>query len=81
LSPLCKARPGSKPAALSVPSEKLNLAAQYPDTVSALQQRANSLAAEAAKPMLLELGFQEILHQFHLPPAFPGEEFELKEER
>jgi hypothetical protein len=49
--------------------------------VVALQKRANSLATEAAKPMLIELGFQEILHQFHLPPAFPGEEFDLNQER
>ena len=63
------------------PSEKNSLAAQHPDKVAALQKRASELAAEAARPMLLELGFQEILHQFHLPPAFPGEEFELNQER
>jgi arylsulfatase A-like enzyme len=63
------------------PFEKSNLAAQHPDRVAALQQRVNELAAEAAKPMLLELGFQEILNQFHLPPAFPGEEFDLNQER
>lgn len=63
------------------PGEQNNLAAQHPDRVVALQKRANALAAEAAKPLLLELGFQEILHQFHLPPAFPGEEFELNVER
>ncbi|HRY47668.1 MAG TPA: arylsulfatase [Candidatus Paceibacterota bacterium] len=63
------------------PSEKNNLAAQYPDKVAALQRRANELAAQAAKPALLELGFKELMHQFHLPPAFPDEEFEFIQER
>jgi arylsulfatase A-like enzyme len=63
------------------PSEKNNLAAQYPDKVAALEKRANELAAQAAKPLLLELGFKEVMHQFHLPPAFPGEELELLQER
>lgn len=63
------------------PSEQHNLAAQHPDTVTALQARVNELAAQAAKPMLLELGFKELMHQYHLPPAFPGEEFEFLQER
>jgi arylsulfatase A-like enzyme len=63
------------------PSEKNNLAAQYPDKVAALQRRVNELAAQAAKPLLLELGFKELMHQFHLPPAFPGEELEFSQER
>jgi arylsulfatase A-like enzyme len=63
------------------PSESTNLAAQQPDTVAALQKRANALAAEAAKPMLLEVGFKSVLHEFHLPPAFPGEELDLNAER
>lgn len=62
------------------PSEKENLVAQNPDKVSALQKRANELAAQAAKPMLLELGFKEVMHLFHLPPAFPGEDFEFNQE-
>lgn len=62
------------------PSEKTNLAAQYPDKVAALQKRANELAGEAVNPLLLDLGFQQILREFHLPPAFPGEEFELNSE-
>jgi len=41
---------------------------------------ANALATEAAKPMLMETGFQEILHTFHLPPAFPGEDFDFDQE-
>ena len=63
------------------PSEKHNLAAQHPDKVAALQKRASALAAEAAKPMLLEVGFKSLLHEFHLPPAFPGEEFDLNQEQ
>lgn len=63
------------------PFEKNNLAGQYPDKVAALQKRANALSAQAAKPMLLELGFQSLMHQFHLPPAFPGEELEFNREK
>jgi arylsulfatase A-like enzyme len=63
------------------PSETNNVATQYPDKVTALQRRVNELAAQAAKPLLLELGFKELMHQFHLPPAFPNEEFDLDQER
>jgi arylsulfatase A-like enzyme len=63
------------------PSEKENLAAQHPDKVAALQKRVNELAAQAAKPLLLQLGFKEVMHQFHLPPAFPDEEFDFVQER
>jgi len=63
------------------PSEKENLATQYPDKVAALQKRVNELAAQAAKPLLLEAGFKSIMQQFHLPPAFPGEEIELNQEQ
>jgi arylsulfatase A-like enzyme len=62
------------------PSEKNNLAARFPDKVAALQKRANELAAQAAKPLLLEVGFKDLMHQFHLPPAFPGEEFDFNNE-
>jgi arylsulfatase A-like enzyme len=62
------------------PSEKINLAAQHPDRVAALQNRLQVLAKEAVKPLLLQAGFQEMLHQFHLPPAFPGEDFLLNQE-
>jgi arylsulfatase A-like enzyme len=62
-------------------SEKNNLAAQHPDKVAALQKRANELSQQAAKPMLLELGFKELMHQFHLPPAIPGEEFDFIQEQ
>jgi hypothetical protein len=63
------------------PSEANNLAGQHPDLVAKLQSRANELAAQAAKPMLLEAGFREVMHLFHLPPAFPGEEFDLSQEK
>ena len=63
------------------PSEKENLAGQNPDKVIALQKRVNELAAQAAKPLLLELGFKELMHQYHLPPAFPEEEFDFVQER
>jgi arylsulfatase A-like enzyme len=62
------------------PSEKTNLAAQFPDKVAALQKRANELAATMAKPMLLEAEFKGILQRLHMPPALPGEDFQLEEE-
>lgn len=62
------------------PAESNNLAAQHPEKVAALQKRISDLSTEAAKPLLLEAAFQAILHQFHLPPAFPGEEMELSQE-
>jgi arylsulfatase A-like enzyme len=61
-------------------SEQHNLAAEHPEIVAALQKRADELAAQAAKPMFLEMGFKSLLEQAHLPPAFPGEEFEFGDE-
>jgi arylsulfatase A-like enzyme len=61
-------------------SEKTNLAAQFPDRVAALQKRANELAATMAKPMLLEAEFKGILQGLHMPPALPGEEFQIEDE-
>jgi arylsulfatase A-like enzyme len=63
------------------PGETNNLAAQHPDKVAELEKRANELAAEGAKPLLLQAGFGELLRMFRLPPAFPGEEFNLDQER
>ncbi|HPB28391.1 MAG TPA: arylsulfatase [Acidobacteriota bacterium] len=63
------------------PSEADNLADRHPDIVARLQRRANELATQAAKPMLLEAGFQELMRLYHLPPAFPGEEFDLGQEK
>jgi len=62
------------------PSERHNVAGQHPDLVAALEKRANELAAGAVKPMILEMGFQSMLKQVHLPPALPGEEFQFNEE-
>jgi arylsulfatase A-like enzyme len=62
------------------PSEKSNVASRHPDVVAELQQRANALAGEAAKPMLLEAGFGALLQLFHLPAAFPGEAWYLAQE-
>lgn len=62
------------------PGESKNLAAQYPDKVVTLQKRIDELSTQAAKPLLLEVGFQSLMKQFHLPPAFPGEEMTLSQE-
>jgi arylsulfatase A-like enzyme len=62
------------------PSEKNNLSAQHADKVAVLQGRLNELAAAGVKPTLLEISFKEIMHQMHLPPAFPGEELEFSQE-
>lgn len=61
------------------PSEKQDLAAAHPDRVMALQRRANELAATMAKSKLLETEFGALLKRLHLPPALPGEDFQLTE--
>ncbi len=61
------------------PKENTNLAGQYPDQVATLQKRANELAATMAKSMLLETEFKALLQRLHLPPALPGEEFQIVE--
>jgi arylsulfatase A-like enzyme len=62
------------------PAEKENLAGRYPEKVEALQKRVNELSLEAAKPLLLEVGFNSLMNEFHLPPAFPDEEYNLSSE-
>lgn len=62
------------------PSESKNLADQNPEKVATLQKRIGELSTQAAKPLLLEAGFQSILKEFHLPPAFPGEEMDFSQE-
>lgn len=64
----------------SDPAEAHNLAEQNPEKVAAMQKRIEELSAQAAKPLLLQAGFQSILKEFHLPPAFPGEEMDLSQE-
>lgn len=61
------------------PSEKNNVAAEHPDRVAALQKRANELASGMAKSMLLNTEFEALMHRMHLPPALPGDEFQLVE--
>ena len=56
------------------PSEKDNVAAANPDKVSALQKRANELAATMAKPLLLETEFKAMKQRLSLPPALPDED-------
>jgi len=63
------------------PSEKNNLAAQTPEKVIELEQRANELAATMAKPLFLETEFKAMLQRLGMPPALPGEEFEFNEEQ
>ncbi len=62
------------------PMEKINLAAAYPEMAAALQRRANELAAEMAKPMLLLTEFAAMRERLSAPPALPGEELEFNEE-
>jgi len=63
------------------PSEKNNVAAQHPDKVAALQQRANELAASMAKPMLLETEIKAMMQRIKMPPSLPAELDSLDEER
>jgi len=49
--------------------------------VAALQKRAIELSAAAAKPLYMETEFNAMKQRAKLPPAFPGEEFELNEEK
>ena len=59
------------------PSEKTNLAAENPDKVAALQQRANELAATMAKPLLLETEFKAMRVRLAMPPALPDHDFQF----
>jgi arylsulfatase A-like enzyme len=63
------------------PSEKHNVAAQNPEKVAAMQQRANDLAATMAKPMLLETEFKAIRERLAMPPALPNEGTSFNEEQ
>jgi arylsulfatase A-like enzyme len=59
------------------PSEKNNLASQYPDKVAELEKRANDLAAVALKPLLLQAVFKSTMESLHMPPALPGEDYQF----
>ena len=63
------------------PSEKNNLAAQQPEKVAELQKRANELAAVQVKPLLLQIEFQDFRKKLAMPPALPGEDFQLEDEQ
>jgi arylsulfatase A-like enzyme len=62
-------------------SETKNLAGQHPDKVADLQKRANVLAAEAEKPILLQIEFKNIIERMHLSPALPADFESLNAER
>ena len=62
------------------PYEKTNLADQNPAKVAELEKRANELAAAGAKPLLLQAVFKSFRESLHLPPALPGEEFQIDDE-
>lgn len=53
------------------PSETKDLAAQHPDLVASLKQRASELARRMEKPLLLQTEFQAVLERLAMPPAFP----------
>jgi arylsulfatase A-like enzyme len=55
------------------PSERTNLASEYPERVAELQKRANELAAEAEKPILLQIEFKNMLGRMHLSPTLPAD--------
>jgi len=61
------------------PGERTNIAAENPAIVAKLQQRANELAAKMAKPLLLETEFKALRERMSLPPALPGNDFQLEE--
>ncbi|MFO0990618.1 MAG: arylsulfatase [Hyphomicrobiales bacterium] len=63
------------------PSETKNVAAENPETVTVLENRANQLAAEAQKPILLEIEIKNILERMHLSPTLPGDLESLDAER
>jgi len=56
------------------PAEKSDVAAAHPDKVAALRARANALAGQMEKPLLLVTEFGAMRERLHLPPALPGEE-------
>jgi arylsulfatase A-like enzyme len=56
------------------PSEKNNVADANPDKVVALQKRANALAAEMVKPLLLGEELKAVKSRLSLPPNLPDDE-------
>jgi arylsulfatase B len=56
------------------PSEKNNLAAQYPDKVAALQRRLDELAKQSEKPLFLVDQFKVITKNMKGEPILPTDE-------
>lgn len=46
-----------------------------------MQKRANELAAQQVKPLLLHEEFGAMRKRLSMPPALPGEEFQLEDEQ
>jgi arylsulfatase A-like enzyme len=63
------------------PSETKNLAAENPEKVAELQKRANELAGDAEKSLLLQIEIKNMLGRMHLSPALPGDLESLNAER
>ena len=62
------------------PGEATNLAAANPDKVAALRKRANELAGQAEKPLMLVTEFEAMRKRLHMPPALPGDEMSFNDE-
>lgn len=56
------------------PSETKNLAEQHPDKVTAMQQRLDALAKDAAKPLFLTDQFKVVMKNMAGEPVMPTEE-------
>ena len=56
---------------------RLSIRRRYPS----LQKRANELAAQQVKPLLLHEEFGAMRKRLSMPPALPGEEFQLEDEQ
>jgi len=61
-------------------AEKTNVAAQNPQRVAALQQRANELAVVMAKPMILQTEIKAMMERIKMPPSLPADLESLDEE-
>ncbi len=59
------------------PDEKTDLSTSHPAEVAKLQERANELATNMAKPLFLLAEFDQIRARLALPPALPGEELNI----
>ena len=62
-------------------SESKNFAADHPDIVATLRERANELRAEAQQLVRLEIEFANIIKRMHLSPTLPASLESLNAER